>query len=101
MDEEYKDYLKSVFADLPNIGGRYGGAITAAWFLSEFADPTPWVHLDIASTAWLDDAKPWLRKGPGWRRASEASSNWRWPGGNSSHSVLAEACLVAGLKGPW
>jgi leucyl aminopeptidase len=64
LEEEYKDYLKSAFADLPNIGGRYGGAITAAWFLKEFADPTPWVHLDIASTAWLDDAKPWIAKGP-------------------------------------
>ncbi len=64
MDEEYKDYLKSAFADLPNIGGRAGGSITAAWFLREFADPTPWVHLDIASTAWLDDARPWLSKGP-------------------------------------
>jgi leucyl aminopeptidase len=64
MDEEYKEYLKSVYADLPNIGGRYGGSITAAWFLREFADPTPWVHLDIAYTAWLDDAKPWLAKGP-------------------------------------
>jgi leucyl aminopeptidase len=64
LDDEYKDYLKSVSADLPNVGGRYGGAITAAWFLKEFADPTPWVHLDIASTAWLDDAKPWLAKGP-------------------------------------
>ncbi len=64
LDEEYKDYLKSAFADLPNIGGRYGGSITAAWFLREFADPTPWVHLDIASTAWLDDAKAWMSKGP-------------------------------------
>ena len=64
MDEDYKEYLKSAFADLPNIGGRYGGSITAAWFLKEFADPTPWVHLDIASTAWLDDAKPWMAKGP-------------------------------------
>lgn len=64
MDEEYKDYLKSAFADLPNVGGRYGGSITAAWFLREFADPTPWVHLDIAATAWLDDPKPWLSKGP-------------------------------------
>jgi len=64
MDEEYKEYLKSAFADLPNIGGRYGGSITAAWFLREFADPTPWVHLDIAGTAWLDDGKAWLSKGP-------------------------------------
>ena len=64
MDEEYKDYLKSAFADLPNIGGRHGGSITAAWFLREFADPTPWIHLDIAATAWIDDGKAWLSKGP-------------------------------------
>jgi len=64
MDEEYKDYLKSAFADLPNIGGRHGGSITAAWFLREFADPTPWVHLDIAATAGLDEGKAWLSKGP-------------------------------------
>jgi leucyl aminopeptidase len=79
MDEEYKDYLKSVFADLPNVGGRQGGAITAAWFIREFADPTPWVHLDIASTAWLDDAKPWLAKGPtgvGVRSFVELAMSW-------------------------
>jgi len=64
LDEDYKDYLKSAFADLPNIGGRWGGAITAATFLKEFADSTPWVHLDIAGTAWLDDAKPYMAKGP-------------------------------------
>jgi leucyl aminopeptidase len=64
LDEDYKDYLKSAFADLPNIGGRWGGAITAAAFLKEFADGTPWVHLDIAGTAWLDDAKPHMAKGP-------------------------------------
>ncbi len=65
MDEEYKEYLKCAFADLPNIGsGRQAGSITAAWFLREFADPTPWVHLDIAATAWLDEGKSWISKGP-------------------------------------
>lgn len=63
LDDEYKEQLKSVFADLPNIGTRYGGAITAAWFLREFADPTPWIHLDIAGCAWSDDAKSFLAKG--------------------------------------
>ncbi len=64
LDDDYKDYLKSAFADLPNIGGRWGGSITAAYFLKEFTEDKPWVHLDIAGTAWLDDAKPFLAKGP-------------------------------------
>ncbi len=64
LDDDYKDLLKSTFADLANIGGRWGGAISAAWFLKEFAEDTPWVHLDIAGTAYLDDAKPHLAKGP-------------------------------------
>jgi leucyl aminopeptidase len=64
LEEDYKEYLKSAFADLANVGGRWGGAITAAWFLKEFAEDTPWVHLDIAGTAWLDEAKPFLAKGP-------------------------------------
>ena len=64
LDDDYKDYLKSAFADLPNIGGRYGGAVTAAMFLKEFTEDKPWVHLDIAGTAWLDEAKPFLSKGP-------------------------------------
>ncbi|MBK9168478.1 MAG: leucyl aminopeptidase [Bryobacterales bacterium] len=63
LDDDYKDYLKSAFADIPNIGGRWGGAVTAAMFLREFANPLPWVHLDIAGTAWLDDGKPHLAKG--------------------------------------
>ncbi len=54
LDEEYKDQLDSGIADLPNIGSRWGGAITAAKFLQAFADPTPWIHLDIAGTAWLE-----------------------------------------------
>ncbi len=64
LEEDYKEYLKSAFADISNVGGRWGGAITAAIFLKEFAEDTPWVHLDIAGTAWLDDGKPFLAKGP-------------------------------------
>ncbi len=64
LDDDYKDYLKSSFADLPNIGGRWGGAITAAKFLEEFVEGKPWVHLDVAGTAWLDEGKPYLAKGP-------------------------------------
>jgi len=43
---------------------NYGGAVTAALFLKEFSEDTPWVHLDIAGTAWLDENKPFLAKGP-------------------------------------
>jgi len=64
LDDEYKELLKSPFADLHNIGGRWGGAVTAAVFLKEFADPLPWIHLDIAGTAYYEDAKPFLAKGP-------------------------------------
>jgi len=64
LDDDYKELLKSAFADLQNIGGRWGGAVTAAMFLREFVADTPWVHLDIAGTAWLDDAKPYMAKGP-------------------------------------
>ena len=64
LDEDYKEQLKSSFADLQNIGTRWGGAVTAAYFLKEFADPTPWVHLDIAGTAWIEEKKPYIAKGP-------------------------------------
>jgi leucyl aminopeptidase len=63
LDEEYKEQLKSAFADLHNIGGRPAGSITAAMFLKDFVGDTPWIHLDIAGTAWLDDAKPYMAKG--------------------------------------
>ena len=49
---------------MSNVGGRWGGAITAAVFLKEFAEDTPWVHLDIAGTAWLDEKKPAMAQGP-------------------------------------
>src|SRR5690242_2085034 len=65
MDDEYREFIKGTVADIQNIGsGKGGGSITGAWFIREFAGDTPWVHLDIAGTAWNDDAKPWLAKGP-------------------------------------
>jgi len=64
MDDEYRDLIKSDIADIKNSGGRYAGTITAAWFLKEFAESTPWVHLDIAGTAWENDRKPYIAKGP-------------------------------------
>jgi leucyl aminopeptidase len=64
LDDEYKEQIRSNIADIMNTGGRYGGAITAAMFLKEFAEDTPWLHLDIAGTAWMEDNKPWIAKGP-------------------------------------
>jgi leucyl aminopeptidase len=64
LDDEYKEIIKSNIADIVNSGGRYGGAISAAMFLKEFAEDTPWIHLDIAGTAWMEEAKPWIAKGP-------------------------------------
>ncbi|MGE4085458.1 MAG: leucyl aminopeptidase [Vicinamibacterales bacterium] len=63
LGPEYRELLKSDIADIVNSGGRAGGAITAAMFLREFVGDTPWAHLDIAGTAWIDDAKPWATKG--------------------------------------
>ncbi len=51
--DDYQDLLKSPFADMANIGGRWGGTITAACFLSRFTNAYPWAHLDIAGTAWI------------------------------------------------
>ncbi|MCU1383424.1 MAG: pepA [Acidobacteria bacterium] len=62
--DEYKDQIRSDIADLMNTGGRAAGSITAAMFLKEFAGDLPWAHLDIAGTAWADEAKPFLPKGP-------------------------------------
>ena len=63
MFDEYKELNKSDVADLKNTGGSKGGAITAALFLGEFAEKTPWVHLDIAGTALLDSPKGYYIKG--------------------------------------
>jgi leucyl aminopeptidase len=64
VDDEYKEQIRSAIADIMNSGGRWGGAITAAMFLKEFAEDTPWIHLDIAGTAWMEEQKPWIAKGP-------------------------------------
>jgi leucyl aminopeptidase len=64
LGDEYLEMKRSSIADLQNTGGRWGGASTAAAFLKEFAEDTPWIHLDIAGTAWMEDNKPWIAKGP-------------------------------------
>lgn len=64
LHKEYSDMIKSDIADIKNLGGRYAGAITAAAFLQEFVGDIPWVHLDIAGTAWLEETKPEMAKGP-------------------------------------
>jgi len=63
MYEEYRELIKSEIADIKNTGGRYGGAITAAQFLAEFSEDTPWAHLDIAGTFITDKEKGYLVKG--------------------------------------
>jgi leucyl aminopeptidase len=64
-EDEYREHIKSSIADIMNTGdSRWGGAITAAMFLKEFAEDTPWIHLDIAGVAWMEAAKPWIAKGP-------------------------------------
>ncbi|MBX3318734.1 MAG: leucyl aminopeptidase [Nitrospira sp.] len=62
--EEYFEQLRSDVADMRNIGGRGGGMITAALFLSKFVGDYPWVHLDIASTDWSERERAYIPKGP-------------------------------------
>jgi leucyl aminopeptidase len=63
MKEDYRELNKSDIADVKNSGGRYGGAISAAMFLSEFVGKTPWVHIDIAGTMLNDKDKGYAVKG--------------------------------------
>lgn len=84
VDGEYLDMIRSSIADIMNTGGRWGGASTAAAFLKEFVEDTPWLHLDIAGTAWIEDNKGWIAKGPSgiavrslveWVKSYEKNSN--------------------------
>jgi leucyl aminopeptidase len=61
--DEYADQLRSEIADMINSGGRQASACTAAMFLKEFAGNVPWAHLDVAGTAWAEEARPWMPKG--------------------------------------
>ena len=62
--EEYSNAMKSEIADLKNTGGRAAGTLTAGAFLRAFVDETPWIHLDIAGTAYVDTETAWQAKGP-------------------------------------
>ena len=64
LGDEYMDMIKSDIGDIKNTGGRWGGAITAAEFLHVFAEDTPWIHLDIAGVAWMEENRPYIAKGP-------------------------------------
>ena len=79
--KEYEEQIKSDIADLKNIGGNGGaGAILGGIFLKKFVEGYPWVHLDIAGTAWSDKDKDYIPKGAtgvGVRLISEVLKNWR------------------------
>jgi leucyl aminopeptidase len=64
LDSEYSKQIESDVADIKNIGGKGGGAITAAAYLQKFVGETPWAHLDIAGTAWNFTKKSYIPKGP-------------------------------------
>jgi leucyl aminopeptidase len=64
LGEEYAEQIKSDIGDIKNTGGRWAGAITAAEFLKVFVEDTPWIHLDIAGLAWVEESKPYIAKGP-------------------------------------
>ena len=61
--DDYKEQYKSDYADFKNVGGRPAGTITAGLFLGEFVGETPWVHLDIAGTAYGEKEKGHITKG--------------------------------------
>jgi leucyl aminopeptidase len=62
--EEYRDLVKSDIADVKNSGGRGAGSITGGWFLREFVEGFPWVHIDIAGTAYTESEATYQSKGP-------------------------------------
>ncbi|MFQ6060988.1 MAG: leucyl aminopeptidase [Thermoplasmata archaeon] len=85
MFDEYEEQIKSEVADMKNSGGSFGGAITAAWLLRKFVGDTPWVHLDVAGTAFSDGSadsykRSYIPKGAtgvGLRTIVQLLRNWR------------------------
>ena len=78
--DEYEKLIKSDVADVKNVGGRWAGAITAGWFLKKFIGDYPWVHLDIAGTAILEEAGPYTQRGGsgvGVRLLTEFLRKWK------------------------
>jgi leucyl aminopeptidase len=63
LDKAYRELIRSDIADIKNLGGRTAGTITAGYFLREFVGDTPWAHMDIAGTAWIEDDRPDLARG--------------------------------------
>lgn len=63
LDKAYRDLIRSDIADIKNLGGRMAGTITAGYFLREFVGNTPWTHMDIAGTAWVEDDRPNIARG--------------------------------------
>ncbi|MCX6133563.1 MAG: leucyl aminopeptidase [Ignavibacteriales bacterium] len=80
MFDEYEKLIKSDIADVKNVGGRWAGAITGAWFLRKFIGPYRWVHLDIAGTAMLEENEDYTQKGAsgfGVRLLTEFLRGWK------------------------
>ena len=75
---DYRRLIDSTVADVKNIGERYGGAISAAWFLAEFVGDTPWIHLDIAGPAWAEQGERPRTEGrrPACRSARSSATCW-------------------------
>ncbi|MBI3090261.1 MAG: leucyl aminopeptidase [Candidatus Tectomicrobia bacterium] len=92
--DEYFELIKSDVADVKNSGGAPAGTITAGLFLRQFVGEVPWLHLDIASTAWVDEARPYVPKGPsgaGVRLVAQLLRTW------AAHPAAAVQALRAGV----
>ncbi len=63
LDKAYRELIRSDIADVKNLGGRAAGTITAGYFLREFVGSTPWAHMDIAGTAWVEEDRPDIARG--------------------------------------